>query len=313
MTRLLRRREAGVGLALLLLAAALAWHVPAFRESGNLFLVSRQIAYVAILALGVFFTILTAGIDLSIGSLVSLSGVIGALAMSRAGVPPVLGLAAGLLVGAALGAVNGGLVAYAGVAPFIVTLGMMSVARGLVLIITHGDSIRDVPKGVVDALNGNVGPIAGAVLVLLVVALAAHLLLAHTRFGRALYAVGGNETAAALSGVQTRRIKLCAYVLSGLFSALVGLLYIGRYSAAQADIGKGMELDGIAAAVIGGTSLMGGQGTVLGVILGATLMGVIRNGLVLLQVSGYWQELVIGVIIVLAALLDIVRARGTRR
>jgi ribose transport system permease protein len=147
------------------------------------------------------------------------------------------------------------------------------------------------------------------VLVLLILAITCHLALGRTIFGRQVFAIGGNEKAAALSGINTRVVKFLTYVLSGVLSAVTGILFVARFQSAQADAGKGMELDAIAAAVIGGTSLMGGEGSVAGVLLGAIIMGVIRNGLVLMQVSSYWQELIIGTIIVLAAILDVIRSR----
>lgn len=309
---LLRRRESGILLALVGLMVCITLFQPEFATRGNLYLVSRQIAYVAIVALGVFFVILTGGIDLSIGSVVGLSGVLAGLAMSR-GVGSAFGVAVGLLTGALVGAINGTIVAYVGVTPFIVTLGMLSMARGVVLIMTHGDSIRGIPESFIQAGLMNVGGFPMPVLVLAAVALASHLTLSSTAFGRWIYAVGSNENATELSGVNTRRVKLATYVLASTLSAVTGILFVARFRSAQANAGWGMELDAIAAAVIGGTSLMGGQGTVAGVLIGATIMGVVRNGLVLMQVSSYWQELIIGSIIVLAAVMDILRSRARRR
>lgn len=305
---LLRRREAGMFFVLVTLVVLMTFYRREFATPGNLYLVSRQIAYVAIVALGVFFVILTSGIDLSVGSAVGLSGVLCGMAMAK-GLPPVVGVIVGLLTGALIGAVNGTLVSYIGVTSFIITLGMLSVARGVVLVLTHGDSIRNIPESFIRAGLRDVGGIPMPVVVLLVVAVASHLMLTYTSYGRRIYALGGNEDAARLSGINTCRVKLSAYVLSSTFSAVTGILFIARFRSAQANAGFGMELDAIAAAVIGGTSLMGGQGTVPGVLIGATIMGVIRNGLVLMEVSSYWQELIIGSIIVLAGVLDIIRSR----
>ena len=315
--RLLRRKEAGIFLALAALIVAIALgelqfiHEHQFLKPDNLYRVSRQIAYTAIVALGVFFVILTSGIDLSVASIVAFSGVLCGLCMAR-GAPWPLAAAAGLLSGAAVGAINGAIVSYVGVTPFIVTLGMLSMARGAVYVITRGETITKISKSFVRVGLMNVGGVSMPVIVLIVVALISHVVLTWTVFGRRLYAIGGNEEATKLSGINTRRVKFYAYVISGLFSAITGILYIARFNSAQAYPSAGLELDAIAAAVIGGTSLMGGEGTVIGVLIGATIMGVIRNGLVLLKVSPYWQELVIGAIIVLAAILDIVRRRGRR-
>ena len=306
--RLIHRREAGIFFALVGLVILIACVQPNFINLGNLFLVSRQIALTAIIALGVLFVILTGGIDLSVGSAVGLSGFICGLAMA-AGFHPIIAVVAGLLTGAILGAVNGTIVAYVGVTPFIVTLGMLGVARGAVLVIKHGDSVREISKGFIAFGNGSIFGISVPVIVLVLAAIACHLILGRTIFGRQVFAIGGNEKAAGLSGINTRQVKFTTYMLSGLLSAITGILFVARFQSAQADSGKGMELDAIAAAVIGGTSLMGGEGSVPGVLLGAIIMGVIRNGLVLMQVSSYWQELIIGTIIVLAAILDVIRSR----
>src|ERR1043166_1218975 len=303
---LLHRREAGIFLALLALLLLISALEPNFLTRTNLYLVSRQIALTAIIALGVLFVIITAGIDLSVGSTVGLSGFICGMAMA-AGLHPFIAVTAGLATGALVGAVNGTLVAYVGVTPFIVTLGMLGVARGLVLVLKHGDSIRDISKQFIAFGNGSILGFSTPVILLLGLALGAHLVLKYTVFGRRVYAVGGNEAAAALSGINTRQVKFFTYVICGALSAVTGILFVARFQTAQADAGKGMELDAIAAAVIGGTSLMGGEGSICGVLIGAIIMGIIRNGLVLLQVSSYWQELLIGLITVLAAILDILR------
>jgi ribose transport system permease protein len=306
--KLLHRREAGIFFALVGLVILITGFQPNFINSGNLFLVSRQIALTAIIALGVLFVILTGGIDLSVGSTVGLSGFLCGLAMA-AGLHPLVAIVVGLLTGAIVGAVNGAIVAFVGVTPFIVTLGMLGVARGAVLVLKHGDSVREVSKGFIAVGNGSVFGISVPVVILIIIAIVCFLVLGRSVFGRQVFAIGGNEKAAALSGINTRAVKFLTYVLSGVLSAVTGILFVARFQSAQADAGKGMELDAIAAAVIGGTSLMGGEGSVAGVLLGAIIMGVIRNGLVLMQVSSYWQELIIGTIIVLAAILDVIRSR----
>ena len=310
--KLLHRRESGIFVALIALMVLIGIFEPHFASLSNLYLVSRQIALTAIVALGVFFVILTSGIDLSVGSTVGLSGFICGLAMA-AGAPPVIGLAVGLLVGAAVGAINGVIVAFIGVTPFIVTLGMLGVARGAVMVIKHGDSVREIPRSFIDVGNGSFLGISVPVIVLILVAVISHVILNYTAFGRRVYAIGGNEEATELSGINTRRVKFMTYVICAVLASVTGALYVARFESAQADSGKGMELDAIAATVIGGTSLMGGEGSVVGVLIGAAIMGVIRNGLVLLQVSSYWQESLIGGIIVLAAILDVVRSRRRRK
>jgi ribose transport system permease protein len=226
-----------------------------------------------------------------------------------AGLPPFVAVGIGLLTGVVVGLINGAIVAYVGVTPFIVTLGMLSAARGLVFIITHGDSIIAIPEPFIKAGLMDVRGIPMPVIILGLVAIIAHLVANRCVLGRQLYALGGNEQASALSGINTHRVKLTAYAISGLLSSITGILFVARFRSAQANAGLGMELDAIAAAVIGGTSLMGGQGSVLGVLIGASIMGVLRNGLVLMDISSYWQELIIGLVIVLAAIIDIVRNR----
>jgi ribose transport system permease protein len=306
--RLFRRPEAGIFLALVLLMVAISIYQPKFASPINAFLVSRQIAFTAIVALGVFFVILTSGIDLSVGSIVGLSGVACGMAMA-AGMNPVLAVLVGLLTGAVVGAVNGFIVSWIGVTPFIVTLGMLGMARGLVLVLTHGDSVEAIPKSFISIGNATVLGIPGPLIVLAVLAVVSHIVLTYTVFGRRVYAVGGNEEATELSGINVRRIKFLTYVIAGVLSSVTGILFVARFRSAQANAGLGLELDAIAACVIGGTSLMGGHGSVLGLLIGAAVMGVIRNGLVLMEVSAYWQDLIIGAIIVLAAILDVVRSR----
>ncbi|MGD0092723.1 MAG: ABC transporter permease, partial [Planctomycetota bacterium] len=184
-------------------------------------------------------------------------------------------------------------------------LGTMSMTRGLVQLLTGGESLLGIPEGYIETGSWILFP----VIVLLLVAAVSHLGLTYTAFGRRLYAVGGNEEATRLSGINVRRVKFLAYVISGVLSGLTGILYVAKFRSALAEPAKGIELDAIAAAVIGGTSLMGGEGSVFGVLIGAMVMGVIRNGLVLVKVSPDWQELIIGAVIILAAILDVWRSK----
>lgn len=306
---LLRQKEAGIFLVLVALMVSISIFKPDFMKGINRYLVSRQVAYTAIVGLGVFFVILTSGIDLSIGSIVGLSGALCALAMVDGGFPPALAVVVGLLVGMAVGAINGAIVSYVGVTPFIVTLGMLGMARGAVYVLTRGEPVLNIPKSFWEVGQKSVYGIPMPVIVMIVVALAAHVVLTYTVFGRRVYALGGNEEATRLSGINTRWVKFLTYVISGALSSITGILFVARFQSSQADAGVGMELDGIAAAVIGGASLMGGEGSVLGVLIGAAIMGVARSGLVFMKVSSYWQDLVIGGVIVLAAIFDVVRSR----
>jgi len=313
--RILRRREtSAIGILLLLLTAicVLRRDVDVLSPD-NLFIVSRQVAMTAIVAIGVFFVILTSGIDLSVGSIVGLSGYVCGMVF-RAGYPAPVAAGAGLVTGMLVGAVNGGIISFLRVTPFIVTLGMLWIARTVVLVLGKGDSVRGIPEGFCLVMGkGSLAGIPAPVIILVIVALLSHLVLNYTAFGRRVYALGGNEEATELSGINTSRVKFMTYVTTGLLCGVGGLVFVARSGTASADLGDGMELYAIAAAVIGGTSLMGGQGTVLGVILGATIMGVLNNGLVLLKdplgLSSYWERGIIGAIIVIAAIIDAFRTR----
>jgi ribose transport system permease protein len=305
---LVRRREAAILLALVIILAALGIIEPNFLSGSNLYLVSRQISFVAIVALGELFVILHGGIDLSVGSIMALAGTAAAWAMQH-GVPPAVAVLFGCAVGLSMGVINGALIAYVRIAPFIVTLGMLSFASGLVLGLTKGWPITDIPESFLPLAQGSFLGLPIPVWIALVLAGAAQVALIYTAFGRRTYAIGGNEQATFLSGINVNAIKFLLYVISALCASIVGIILVARFNSAQADTGKGWELDAIAAAVIGGTSLAGGAGSVLGVLIGACIMGVIKNGLVQIHVSSYWQTAIIGIIIVLAAILDRAKRR----
>jgi ribose/xylose/arabinose/galactoside ABC-type transport system permease subunit len=302
------RRESAIFLALVVIMAIIGFVAENFLSASNLYLVSRQISFVAIVALGQLFVILTGGIDLSVGSLMALAGMAAAWCMEK-GVPPSLAVLIGCGVGMVMGLVNGALTAYVRIAPFIVTLGMLSFASGLVLGITKGWPITDIPESFLWVAQGSFLGLPIPVWIALVIAVIAHTVLTYTAFGRRTYAIGGNEQATFLSGIDVKRIKLVLYTVSAVCASIAGIMLVARFNSAQADTGRGWELDAIAAAVIGGTSLAGGSGSVLGVLIGACIMGVIKNGLVLMRVSSYWQTAIVGVIIVLAVVLDRAKRR----
>lgn len=285
------------------LCLALALTTPQFLTVGNLINVLRQISLNGILAVGVTYVLLTGGVDLSLGSVVALTGVVAACFAHPGQFPVVVPILAGLLAGTACGAVNGLVITRGGVAPFIATLGMMTVARGLALVVSGGRPVSNLSDSF-KAIGGEVAGFPVPVLVLLVVAVASWVFLNQTRLGRYLYAVGGNELAARASGISVAGVKLFAYTLCGALSGLAGLVLAARITTGQPNAGLAYELDAIAAVVIGGTSLSGGVGGVGGTLLGALLMGVLGNGLDLLNVSSYYQQIVKGVIIVGAVWLD---------
>jgi ribose transport system permease protein len=304
--RNLQPQAVGVLLALVLMVLFLCVATPHFRTAENIFSVFRNFSFVAILAIGETVVILSAGIDLSVGSVLGLSGCLAALAM-RAGMHEAIAVALGLACGGIFGLMNGALVTGIRLPPFIVTLGTLSVARGLAYVVTRGWPISGFSEGFMWLGQGSLWVVPVPVVVMFIFGGFISVLLRHTVWGRQLYAVGGNEEAARLSGVPVARVKVIAYVLSGFASALTGLLLMARLGVSQPVAGQGYELDAIAASVIGGTSLMGGQGSVSGVIIGAAVMGVLRNGLVLLGVSAFWQQVVLGAVIVLAVALDRLR------
>ena len=300
---ILAKREAAIFIALIVISAGISLMAPQFLTAKNMYLVSRQISFVAIVALGELFVILTGGIDLSVGSTVGLSGMITGVVLA-AGVHPIFALPIGVLSGMLIGMFNGSVIAYVGITPFIVSLGALSMGRGLSLVLTKGNPIIEMPSSFFFLAQSDLLGIPTPVIIAAIIAIIVHVTLTYTAFGRRIYAIGGNEQATALSGVDVKMIKLKIYAICGLLAGVVGVLLVARFNSAQPATGKGWELDAIASAVIGGTSLNGGVGTVLGLLIGATVMGVIRNGLVLMQVSAYWQDFIIGGIIVLAAVID---------
>jgi len=293
----------GLVIALLITATVLTILRPHFLNWENLVNVVRQISVTGMLAVGVTFVLLTGGVDLSLGSVVALAGVMAAHCAHPGQFPLVVPLAVGIAVGAACGAVNGGVVTLGKVAPFIATLGMMTVARGLALVLSGGRPVSNMSPAM-KAIDGEIVGIPIPAIILAMVAFGAWWVLTYTRLGRHVYAVGGNENAARAAGINVQGVKMFAYTVCGALTGLAGVVLAARITTGQPNAGIAYELDAIAAVVIGGTSLSGGIGTIAGTILGALLMGVIGNGLDLLNVSPYYQQIVKGVIIVGAVWLD---------
>ena len=295
--------------ALIVVFVFLSIASPVFLTADNLYNIGVQTSYTAVIAIGITLVIITAGIDLSVGSVAALSGVVGVVLMAKAGVPVVLAILGGILVGAACGLVNGLLVSVAGLNPFIATLGMLSVARGLVYIPTNAKSVFGVPDSFRLLGQGVIGSIPIPIIVVAVVAVAGYVVLARTKLGRYAYAMGSNREAARLSGIPIRRYLTVVYVISGALAGFGGMIASSQVASGQPNFGIGLELDAIAAAVIGGASLFGGQGTVVGTLIGAFLISLIRNGSVLLDVNIYYQQVIIGVVIWVAVLWDQYRRR----
>ena len=297
----------GALVGLIILCIALFIATPVFLAVPNIINIGIQAAVVAIMAFGMTFVIVTSGIDLSVGSVAALSAMVSAWMFSNVGLPGWLTLIIGLLIGLLAGAASGLAIAYGKLPAFIATLAMMSVARGLTLVISGGTPVAT--SGAVNHLGADLGPIPVPVIMLALAGVVCWFILSRTVLGRSLYAIGGNEEAARLSGIPVRRILVAVYALAGLFAGLAGLVLAGRLSSAQPQAGMGYELDAIAAVVIGGASLSGGSGKASGTFIGAVLLAVIRNGLNILNVSSFWQQVVIGCVIALAVGFDVFRSK----
>lgn len=300
-------RDFGTLIGLVLILAVFAALAPGFLGEHNLVNILQQSSINACVALGMTLVIISGGIDLSVGPTAALAAVLAATLM-KGGVPAPLAVAAGLGLGALCGTINGALVSFGGLQPFIVTLGTLSTYRALALIATGGNPILGVPQAFRAVANGSLLGVPAPVLTVLAVAVAAGVLLRKTPFGEYLLAVGGNEEAAYIAGVPIAPTKIGAYLLSGVLAALAALILIGRLGAAEPILGNLWELDAIAAAAIGGASLMGGKGSITGTLLGAVILGAMRNGLTLLNVQAFYQLLATGLIILFAMLVD----RATR-
>jgi ribose transport system permease protein len=302
--------ENGSLAALVVLAIALSLLSGDFLTVTNLLNVGVQAAVTAILAFGATFVIITGGIDLSVGAVAALSAIVLAWTATGSGLPWPVATVIALVVGLACGLVNAALIAYGKLPPFIATLAMLGVARGLALVVSQGSPIAmpDAVSHLGDTIGGYL-PVP--VLVMALMGVITAVVLNRTYAGRAMYAIGGNEEAARLSGIKVNRQKLITYALSGAFAAVAGIVLASRLASAQPQAASGYELDAIAAVVIGGASLSGGKGRAFGTLVGALILAVLRNGLNLLSVSAFWQQVVIGVVIALAVLLDTLRRRGS--
>jgi ribose transport system permease protein len=303
--------------ALLVMVVVFSLLSPNFLKFDNIIGILLATSVNGILALGVTFVIVTGGIDLSLGTVMTLCAVITGVLITNMGLPIPVGIAGGILTGGLAGLVNGVLIARFRIPSFIVTLGMLNVAKGLALVISGLSPIyfNDTPsfnQGAMGSLVGSIVPglaIPNVVLVLFGAALVASLVLSRTILGRYTFALGSNEEAARLSGVHVSVWKTAVYVVCGLFAGLAGVVIAARLNSAQPSLGQGYELDAIAAAVIGGTSLSGGEGTILGTVIGAFIISTLTNGLRILSVPQEWQTVVTGGIVILAVYLDGIRRR----
>ena len=295
--------------ALIVVVVVLSIASPDFLTANNLFNVGVQAAVTAVIGVGMTLVIITAGIDLSVGSVAALTGIFGVSSMVSLGFPPTLAILVGVFVGATAGLINGLLVSVANLNPFIATLGMLSAARGLTFVTSNGQAGFAEEESFRLFGQGELLGIPVPIITLVLVAIAGHIVLTRTRLGRYAYAIGSNREAARLSGIPVRRYIAYVYVISGALAGLGGMIAASRVFSGQPNYGMGLELDVIAAVVIGGASLFGGQGTILGTLIGAFLIALIRNGSVLLDINLFYQQIIIGVVIWLAVYWDQFRRR----
>lgn len=297
-------QKLGPFIGLLLIVIILSLLSPNFLTLSNMLNILRQVSINALIAFGMTFVILTGGIDLSVGSILALAAALSA-GMLVSGVDPILVILIGLLAGAAMGAFNGILITKGKIAPFIATLATMTIFRGLTLVYTDGRPITGMESDFFRMIGaGYLFVIPLPVIWMMFSFAVLYFLLKKTTFGRHVYAIGGNEEASRLSGLKVDQIKIYVYSLTGLLSALAGIILTSRLDSAQPNAGFTYELDAIAAVVLGGTSLAGGRGWIVGTIIGALIIGVLNNGLNLLNVSSFYQQVVKGMVILLAVLLD---------
>lgn len=299
-----KSQSGGIFLALLVICFLISTQTSRFFTETNLMVIFNQVSVNAILAFGVTFVIISGGIDLSLGSMLAVAGVVAAMFAKSDSGNLWISIPLALLTGAMMGAVNGWIIVLSKVPPFIVTLGSMTIARGLALIISDGRPVSDLSESFNFIGNDSFLSIPIPIIFLLITFVFCAILLNKTVFGRYVKAIGGNETASYVAGIPVDRIKCWVYTLSGIFAAIGGILLAARINTGQPNAGLGFELDAIAAVIIGGTSTRGGKGSIIGTLLGVLFIGVINNGLDLMNVSAYWQQVVMGGIIILAVVID---------
>ena len=293
-------------IALIILMAVITIINSNFLTANNLLNLLLQVTSNALIAFGMTFVILTGGIDLSVGSILALSSALTA-GLLGSGMPVTLAILISLILGCILGMMNGLLISYGKLAPFIVTLATMTIFRGATLVYTNGNPIT---KGLSDTFlfqflgQGYIVGIPFPVIIMFIVFIVLYVLLHKTAFGKSVYAIGGNEKAAYISGVKLNKVKIIIYSISGIMASISGLIITSRLSSAQPTAGASYEMDSIAAVVLGGTSLSGGKGRILGTLIGALIIGVLNNGLNIIGVSAFWQQVVKGVVILIAVLID---------
>ncbi len=304
----LGRRETGALIALLVMSVALSFISNFFFTFSNMINIARQVSLNAIIAVGMTLVILTGGIDLSVGSVVALSGTIASSLMVN-GVNMWVAILIGILIGGAAGLINGLTITKLNVPPIITTLAMMTAARGIALVYTNGYPISNLPDSFIFLGRGYLGPIPVPAIIMLIIYILGYILLTQMRVGRYIYGLGGNEEAVHLSGINVARIKILVYTVCGIVSAISGLILASRLGSGQPLAGSGFEMDAIAAVIIGGASITGGEGTMIGTLIGALIMNILNNGLNLMNVNPYSQQIVKGVVLAAAVAIRTYKAK----
>jgi ribose/xylose/arabinose/galactoside ABC-type transport system permease subunit len=297
-------RELGILLALLFVLGVFAIINPVFLSPQNIADVTRNASFTFVAALGASFVFAAGGLDLSVGSLFGIGAVAGGLVVVDTALPIPLAIIVGVLAAAALGLVNGLVIVRARIPALVATLGMLYAARGLIMIVTEGQPVFPFPREFTDLVIARIAGVPVMVLLAIFLAILAHYTLNHLRFGREVLAVGGNREAARLVGIPVDRISIVVYVLSGATAGLAGILAAARLGTAQASAGTGFELTVIAAVIIGGTSMFGGSATIIGTVIGSLLLAVLSNGMTIIGLSPFYQNLLVGIVIVFAVALD---------
>lgn len=295
--------QLGILIVLIALIIVVSISNSVFYSEENIINILRSTSFVFIIGIFMTFVLITGGLDLSVGSVMAMGGIIAALA-ATSGMSLAISIILGLLFGAGIGFLNGFLIVKCNIPALIVTLGMMYACDGLVLIVTQGTPVYPLPDNFKALGQGSVGIVPNVVIIAVILAVIAAFILKKTTYGRSIYAVGGNKETARLSGINVRAIQISVYVLTSISAALAGILMAGRLNSAQPSAGSGYELTVVAAVVIGGTSMFGGSGNVQGTFIGAILMTIIENGMLLMKISAYWHSLVIGIVIILAVGID---------
>jgi len=301
-------QESGITIFIVLLTAIVGIVAPSFFSTANVLNVMRQTSYILIIGLGATIIFISGNLDLSVGSVMGLSGLVTALCLTK-NIPVILSIIIGLLVGVVFGLFNGLIVVKAKIPSFIVTLGTLYIGRGFIKVITKGKPVYPLPDSFIAIGNSNFLKLTSSVWIVIFLAFLYYFILKYTVYGSQIFAVGSNTEVAHLSGINVDRIAISAYVIGGLSAALVGIIVTSRIGSGQVSTGTGWELTVIASVIIGGTSMYGGSGTVFGTVLGALLITLLSNWMIILRLSAYWQNVFVGAIIIIAVGIDIFRRR----